>query len=305
MHPPLVSVTLDGGLEEEVVTNAAPGDLLQALETAGLDLSYLTPPESASVTLLLPKEGWEGHNLGALVAFQRAMPSTRARLMSGTPEHPHWTGIAVVPRGIGGAQALKAPDGRMLLHATATLIEAVLLDRDGTLIVDRTYLSDPAGVEFLPGAIAGLRRLQHAGIRRVIVSNQSGIGRGLLSHSQVAAVHDRLRALLVDEGLTLDGIYYCPHAPGEGCICRKPGTGLAKEAAVRLGFDLTRTLVVGDTDADLGLADRLGVTGILVLTGSGPATLEAGNARLQFAVSGLDEMARIIGHPSGLGTPLE
>jgi histidinol-phosphate phosphatase family protein len=193
----------------------------------------------------------------------------------------------------------------VLRHRPGWRPETILLDRDGTLVFDRVHLGDPDGVELLPGVLTGLRLLQQAGIRRVIVSNQSGIGRGLLSHGQVAAVHDRLKALLYDDGLTLDGIFYCPHSPEESCPCRKPQMGLAREASVQMGVDLARSVVVGDTDADVGLAEGLGVPSILVLTGSGPATLEAGQVQPHFAVTGLEEMARIILHPGGLGLPLE
>ena len=112
---------------------------------------------------------------------------------------------------------------------------AILLDRDGTIIVDRHYLSNPAEVELLPGAVAGLRRLADAGFALVVVSNQSGVARGLLTEADVAAVNARTAALLANEGIQIAGWYYCPHGPEAGCDCRKPAAGMAERAAAELG----------------------------------------------------------------------
>ncbi len=101
-----------------------------------------------------------------------------------------------------------------------------LLDRDGTIIAERSYLSDPDQVELLPGTVEGLRRLQRMGCGLVVITNQSGIGRGYFTETQLARIHERMKALLAREQVRLDGIYICPHRPEEHCSCRKPEPGL-------------------------------------------------------------------------------
>ncbi len=150
---------------------------------------------------------------------------------------------------------------------------AAFLDRDGTLIVERDYLSQPEGVELLPGAVAGLRALRQAGYALVLVTNQSGIARGLFGLDDFRAVQARLEELLAAEGVRLDGVYLCPHHPdfGPPCECRKPGPGLYRQAERELGLDLARSLFIGDRLSDVDAAAALGGTGILVRTGYGRA----------------------------------
>lgn len=148
----------------------------------------------------------------------------------------------------------------------------VLLDRDGTLIVDRHYLADPNGVELLPNATAGLRRLRELGCGLVVTTNQSGVGRGLIPLDALTQIHARLSAMLAAEGITLDGIYSCPHVDDDGCECRKPRAGMAQRAAREHGFDLRRAYVIGDREPDVGLARAAGATSILVRTGGGRET---------------------------------
>lgn len=146
-----------------------------------------------------------------------------------------------------------------------------LLDRDGTIIVDKVYLSDPDGIEFTQGAIAGMKLLRDAGISLVLVTNQSGIARGYFSEATLGRIHDRLAMLMSDEGLRLEAIYYCPHAPSEGCACRKPAPGLFERARQELGFALEDAIVIGDSDADMGLAKAAGVPGVRIGRGDGCA----------------------------------
>lgn len=144
------------------------------------------------------------------------------------------------------------------------------LDRDGTIIVDKNYLSDPAGVELLPGAAAGLKRLRAAGWDLVIVSNQSGIGRGYFTEEDYGKVTARLVELLRAEGVELAGIYYCPHAPEAQCACRKPRTGMLEQAARELDFPLSACAVIGDKPADVDLGKNAGAAlTVLVRTGYG------------------------------------
>ena len=145
----------------------------------------------------------------------------------------------------------------------------VLLDRDGTIIADRHYLKDPAGVELLPGAAAGLKALQELGLGLLVVSNQSGLGRGYFREEDLWAVHMRLRQLLADQGVQLEGSYYCPHTPDDACACRKPGTGLVQEAAASHGLEPSQCFVIGDKLSDVALGLALGGVSILVRTGQG------------------------------------
>ena len=146
---------------------------------------------------------------------------------------------------------------------------AAFLDRDGTVMVEREYLADPAGVELVPGAADALRRLRQAGYALVLVTNQSGIGRGLYTHADFTAVQARLEQELAAAGVTLDGVYFCPHAPDTGCACRKPGTALFLQAAAELGLDLGASVFIGDRLRDVEPAAGLGGRGILVRTGYG------------------------------------
>ncbi|MDX6448849.1 MAG: D-glycero-D-manno-heptose 1,7-bisphosphate phosphatase, partial [Gaiellaceae bacterium] len=128
---------------------------------------------------------------------------------------------------------------------------AVFLDRDGTLIDDVGYISDPEDVRLVPGAADALRGLRDAGFRLVVISNQSGLGRGLVTQEQADSVHARFLAELQRAGARIDAAYYCPHAPDEGCRCRKPLPGLILDAARDLGLDLERSVMVGNSDVDV------------------------------------------------------
>jgi len=145
----------------------------------------------------------------------------------------------------------------------------VILDRDGTIITERNYLGSPTGVELLPNAAAGLRAFQDRGFGLIVITNQSGVGRGYFDMETVGRVHARLLTLLEEEGVALDGIYVCPHEPSAGCSCRKPATGLIARASRELDFDASEAIVIGDKDCDVELGRRIGATTVLVLTGYG------------------------------------
>ncbi len=139
---------------------------------------------------------------------------------------------------------------------------AVLLDRDGTLVVDVPYNGDPDAVVPVPGAAAAVRRLRAAGVRLAVVSNQSGIARGLLTEEQVRAVNARVEELLGPLGPWC----VCPHGPEDGCACRKPRPGLVLQAARALGVAPADCAVVGDIGADVGAAAAAGARAVLVPT---------------------------------------
>jgi len=134
---------------------------------------------------------------------------------------------------------------------------ALFVDRDGTLIADAGYPRDPALVAPLPGAIDALRELSGS-FALVIVSNQSGIGRGLISEAEARAVHDRVIDVFARAGVGFAGAYYCPHAPGAGCPCRKPAPGLFVDAARELDLDLANSIMLGDKPSDIAAGRAAG-----------------------------------------------
>ena len=123
---------------------------------------------------------------------------------------------------------------------------AVYLDRDGTINEEVNSLDNPDRLRLIPGAAEAIRLLNEAGILAVVVSNQAGIGRGYFSAATVEAIHERLAELLATQGARLDGVYYCPHHPSEGCECRKPKAGMLMRAAREHNIDTQRAFMVGD-----------------------------------------------------------
>jgi len=169
---------------------------------------------------------------------------------------------------------------------------AVFLDRDGTLIHDRHYLSDPAGVELLPGAADAIARLNRAGAFVVLVTNQSGIGRGLYGEEEYRAVHARLVELLAAQGARLDADYHCPLAPDapDPEAMRKPGAGMFLRAAREHGLDPAASWYVGDRARDVAAAGALGGRGILVRG----AQTEPDAARSPGVVAAVDSFAEAV-----------
>jgi D-glycero-D-manno-heptose 1,7-bisphosphate phosphatase len=177
------------------------------------------------------------------------------------------------------------------LQASAA-VGTVVLDRDGTLVVDRDYLDDPNGLEFLPGAAEALRRLQRLGYRLVVISNQSGVGRGRFSLERLQQINTRLRQMVLEAGAELAGIYCCPHRPDEGCDCRKPGTALLLQAARELGFDAKAAVVIGDKASDVELGRRVGAVTVLIRTDPEQEIPEC--AAADYVVKDLAAAARLI-----------
>lgn len=162
--------------------------------------------------------------------------------------------------------------------------KAVFFDRDGTVIVEVGYLSDLKQLALIPGAGAAIKRLNEAGFKVVLVTNQSGIARGYFTEEFVHETHAFLARMLQAEGARFDGVYYCPHHPKSGssrytreCGCRKPGTGMLDQAAKDLDIDVKKSFVVGDKWSDVELGQRAGAASVLVASGF-PAD-DPGNAR--------------------------
>jgi histidinol-phosphate phosphatase family protein len=149
---------------------------------------------------------------------------------------------------------------------------AAFLDRDGTIIRDSNYLRDPAEIVLLPGAAAAIRRLNEHDIAVVVVTNQSGIARGLLNHNDYQAVRAGLDDMLRTNGARIDASYMCPHHPDVGgpCDCRKPGVGLYRRAIAEHDLDGARSLFVGDRWRDVAAATTFHGTGIMLLVESTP-----------------------------------
>ena len=140
----------------------------------------------------------------------------------------------------------------------------VVLDRDGTIMIDRDYLDDPAQLEFLPQAAQGLRLLHERGHRLVVITNQSGVGRGRFSLARLQEINARFIAMVERAGARIAGLYYCPHRPDEDCACRKPRTKLLEDAAAELGFAAADAVVIGDKASDVEFGRRAGALTMLV-----------------------------------------
>jgi histidinol-phosphate phosphatase family protein len=172
------------------------------------------------------------------------------------------TSVAVPPLAVFHWARGWARARRIANAAAPTAPAAVLLDRDGTLIKDVPYNGDPDRVVLMPGAREAIDRLRRAGVPTAVVSNQSGVARGLLRPEQVEAVNRRVEELLGPIGPWV----LCTHGPDDGCECRKPRPGLVLQAARKLGVAPERTVVIGDIGADVQAAEAAGARAILVPT---------------------------------------
>jgi len=152
----------------------------------------------------------------------------------------------------------------------APLRPAVFLDRDGVIVENRSdYIKSWEEVHFLPGVFEALRRLGQSKYALVLVTNQSAVGRGIISLKQAMEINRRVVAEIEAHGGRIDASYLCPHHPAEGCSCRKPAPGMLFRAVEDLGLDLEHSYLVGDAVTDIQAARAAGVQGILVLTGRG------------------------------------
>lgn len=172
---------------------------------------------------------------------------------------------------------------------------AVFLDRDGTIIVDQDYLKDPDAVELIHGAADAIVKLRDAGFVVVVVTNQSGVARGIMTNEDYRAVQARVEQVLAEQGARLDAVYFCPHHPDYTgpCDCRKPGLGMYQEAARNLNLSLADSFYVGDKLSDVLPALSTGGHGILVRTGYGIVDAELAPRGVE-VVENLAEAARWI-----------
>jgi D-glycero-D-manno-heptose 1,7-bisphosphate phosphatase len=176
---------------------------------------------------------------------------------------------------------------------------AVFLDRDGTINEEVGYLDRPEKLKLIPGAAEAIRLINASGMKAVVVTNQSGVARGIFDEVFVGAVHARLRELLLMEGGVLDGIYFCPHHPTEGrgryllsCDCRKPAPGLLLRATAELNLDPAGSYMVGDTLKDIEAGARVGARGVLVRTGYGAESTAVLDTREEHQRMILDKIER-------------
>lgn len=153
----------------------------------------------------------------------------------------------------------------------------LFLDRDGTINVEKDYIKDPDDLELIHGASRTIREARELGFKVIVVSNQSGIARKILTDEDVRKVNDRLIELLNEEGASVDAIYYCPHkTTGETeCPCRKPNTGMFEKAKIEHNIDFNCSIVVGDKLSDTEAGRRIGAKTVLVLTGYGSTVKES------------------------------
>lgn len=178
-----------------------------------------------------------------------------------------------------------SPNGRT---NSQTRTAAIFLDRDGTITEEVGYVNHVSRAQLFPWAPEAIRRLKSTGLPVIVVTNQSGVGRGYFTEELVAQVHHKINNELAVEGTGVDAYYYCPHHPGatlrayrQDCQCRKPSTGMAAEAAERFGIDLSRSYVVGDTYRDMQMGFKIGARTILLMTGYGRGEFEHHRSRWQ------------------------
>ena len=151
---------------------------------------------------------------------------------------------------------------------------AIFIDRDGTVSEEIGYMYHAGLYKPFPWTGPAIRRINESGMKAVLVTNQSGVGRGFFSEDTVAEVHDILIQELARSDARLDAIYYCPHNPEAACECRKPNPGMLMQAQFQLNIDLKQSYVIGDRYLDIQMAHRVGARGVLVLTGDGRTELE-------------------------------
>ena len=155
--------------------------------------------------------------------------------------------------------------------------KVAFLDRDGTVIEEKDFIRTPDEIEFIPGSIEAIKILKKLDYKIIVISNQSGIGRGILTVEMVAKVNEGFLKKLKKENAEIDALYFCPHHPEDNCDCRKPRTSLIQKAVEEQKLDLEDAVVIGDKLSDVELGKKLGAKTVLVLTGYGKREAEKAN----------------------------
>ena len=146
--------------------------------------------------------------------------------------------------------------------------KAVFIDRDGVINKDLgKYVTKPEEFDFIPGAVEALKKLHDSEFKILIITNQGGVGKGIYSEEDVEAIHEKMHNLLAKEGVRIDGVYYCPHHPEEGCDCRKPRLGMVNKAVEDHEIDASRSFFIGDKTSDVKAGKDAGCKTFLVRTG--------------------------------------
>ncbi len=174
--------------------------------------------------------------------------------------------------------------------------KAVFLDRDGTIIEDVGYLNNPENIKFIPGSISAIKKLNEAGYKIVIITNQAGVARGLIREDILQTIDKTINKHILSNGAHIDAIYYCPHHPEHGvypykqdCECRKPNPGMLKKAASDLELDMKNSFVIGDKWSDVEVGKNMELKTALVLTGKGKNQKEKLTAKPDFIAKNLAE----------------
>jgi D-glycero-D-manno-heptose 1,7-bisphosphate phosphatase len=177
----------------------------------------------------------------------------------------------------------------------------MILDRDGTIVVDQGYLDDPRLLQFLPGAAQALRQLTERGHPIIIVTNQSGVGRGRLTLERMHEINERFIQMVKESGATVDALYSCPHKPEDNCECRKPKPKLVLDAAAELGFDPANSVVIGDKSSDIALGR--GVRAVTMLVSEDGRASDGGSIEPDYVIPDLLGAVRIVEKLEALGIP--
>ncbi|SHL65971.1 D,D-heptose 1,7-bisphosphate phosphatase [Nitrosospira sp. Nsp11] len=178
--------------------------------------------------------------------------------------------------------------------ARMTQETAVFIDKDGTLVQDVPYNVDPANVRLTAGAGKALRHMKNAGYQLIVISNQSGVAKGLFEERELLPVNERIRTLLEPYGVEVDAFYYCPHGPGDSCACRKPKPGMILRAAADHVIDLKRSWMIGDILHDVEAGNRAGCYTIHLDNGGETEWVRGDYRQPLYAVKDLAAAADII-----------
>ena len=172
--------------------------------------------------------------------------------------------------------------------------KVLILDRDGTLIIEKNYLSNPDDVELIPGAAEALARLQVQGWKFVVLTNQSGVGRGMFTLEDVHKVHERIDALLQDHNVTISAYFVSPEHPDTPSQTRKPNPGMLIQAAEAFHFDPSSVIIVGDKPADIDLGRNVNAITVLVRTGYGADTEAISSSKADYTIDDLSHIESVI-----------